>query len=400
MIGRASSRSARQILLAGVFVNRIAYFLGTYGTIILLSLGVTAERLPATLLMVGVSSVAGSLLGGVLGDRFGRGYVAVVSIVVASACALALSLPGLSIGGIELLASLNVLAMSVSIPPVLSSLTDSLEMEKRVTAFASYRLALNLGTILCALLAAFLLTGSVEVLLRTEALVCLVAAIVVGIGIRLMESASRNGQVPSMRVPVVTGSWLGQARSLLPAAVLAAVMTPVFGLFIQFTSTVPLILGEKNEFPLLVLVNATLIICFQIWIGRLASKIEWVIPLTAGVALVAAGLFFLGTATGVVGLVVGVIVFTFGEMLFAPVTNAAASALSDRSVQSAAQGLIQASQAAGFSFGPAVGAYYLVRYPDNVWFGSIVIGVVCCVAIGISYWGTRKARRETIYDQQ
>lgn len=380
--------TTRTVLLSGILINRVAYFLGTYGSLVFLALGISPQRLPFTLLMVGIAAVLGSLAGGFAADRLGGRRSAVSSLLLAALCMGLLATPDVSSLWVEILASINVFMMSASVPPVLNALTGGLVAHEQVTTFAAYRLALNLGTVICALLATTLLNAPVHILIIMESVVCIITAVIFHIG--MGNSASSKSEInPDYIRTKQDIQILKNLRGLFPTFIFSILMFPVFAVFIQFTSTVPLTLENKSNFPMLIIINASMVIVLQVLIGKIVSRLLWVIPLVIGVLLVFGGLVIMGTTQEMSQLIIGVILFSLGEMIFAPMTNAITSMLSPIKSQSAAQGLIQAAQSAGFSFGPAAGTFFLIRDASFFWESCKYLGAACAVCIVAFYFSIK-----------
>lgn len=132
------------LLFAGIFLNRFGSFVNVFLVLYLTSKGYTAVQAGVAVGAYGVGSLGVSFFGGYLTDGLGRRATIVLSMFSSAATMLALS-QAQALPLIIILTGLAGMAAELYRPASSALLTDLVPPEQRVTAFAWYRLAINLG---------------------------------------------------------------------------------------------------------------------------------------------------------------------------------------------------------------------------------------------------------------
>src|SRR6185437_8377280 len=131
-------------LLAGSFVNRFGSFVLPFLALYLTHRGYSVAQAGLALSAYGVGSASAAAAGGVLADHVGRRGTIALSMYSSCVVMLALSQAG-SLAEIVPLTALAGLAAESYRPASSALLADLVPQGRRVTAFAAYRLAINLG---------------------------------------------------------------------------------------------------------------------------------------------------------------------------------------------------------------------------------------------------------------
>src|SRR5579875_3855451 len=132
------------VLFTGTFLNRFGGFVSVFLVLYLTSKGYTAAQAGMAAGVYGIGSLGASFLGGHLADRLGRRWTIIFSMFSSAAIMLALSqAPTLLL--IILLTGLAGLTTELYRPASSALVADLVLPEQRVSAFAWYRLAVNLG---------------------------------------------------------------------------------------------------------------------------------------------------------------------------------------------------------------------------------------------------------------
>src|SRR5215467_10638363 len=132
------------LLLLGVFVNRFGSFVTVFLVLYMTHIGYTPVQAGIAVSAYGIGSLGAAAFGGILADRVGRKYTIVFSMSSSAATMLALS----QARALFLIVALTILAgLTTEMYRTATSalLTDLVPAERRVTAFALYRFAVNLG---------------------------------------------------------------------------------------------------------------------------------------------------------------------------------------------------------------------------------------------------------------
>lgn len=380
-----------RILIFGIFVSRTGSFFATFATLFLTDRGFAAETLPAVLVAIGVAGMVGSLAGGWLADRIGHRATLVLSML-ASAAAVAM----LVVSPTRSLIVLAVCAVSLctqSYTPAASALLIvNTEPSDRVPTFAFFRLALNVGSALGALIAGVIATRSYTGLFVVEAIAYAACALVIFLGLRHARPESELAAAIDETVeqeldtdePPAALPASPSARHL-PAWTLCLLLFGVAAVYAQYQSTLPLQLvshGYSTAFyGALLALNGFLVIVFELPISSVTRRLPWVLPIVGGVLLMTAGLVVAAMVTLAAVVIVAFVAFTAGEMAFAPVANAAVAELSPMGTEARYQGLLATAQSLGFSLGPAIGMSVFALSHDALWLGTSVL--TCVLAVGL-----------------
>ena len=135
---------AAWVLFAGTFVNRLGTFVFPFMILYLTGLGYSAPQAGVAIALYGLGGFVSQLVGGWLTDRIGRRNTIGFSMLTASGLTLALwqaeSLPVICV-----LMFLLALVAETHRPAASALIADVVPDERRVTAFAMFRLAINIG---------------------------------------------------------------------------------------------------------------------------------------------------------------------------------------------------------------------------------------------------------------
>jgi len=132
------------ILFLGTFLNKFGAFVVPFLALYLTSRGYTVGETGLAIGAYGVGNLFASLLGGHLADSLGRRKTIVLSMFSGAAMMMLLS-QAHSLPVIIALAVLTGLTCESYRPASMALLTDLVRSDKRVTAFASLRMAFNAG---------------------------------------------------------------------------------------------------------------------------------------------------------------------------------------------------------------------------------------------------------------
>lgn len=376
-----------RVLILGVFVSRMGSFFATFATLFLTNRGFTAASLPAVLIAIGVAGMVGSLSGGWLADRIGQRSTLVLSMLASSA-AVAMLVIAPSRPLIVVSVCLVALCTQSYTPAASALLIANTAPDDRVPTFAFFRLALNVGAALGALVAGVIATRSYSALFTVEAIAYCGCALVIYLGLaggRTRDVADGGSDAVTETVeasdpakPAPQGQL--PANRHLPVWMLCVVLFGVAALYAQYQSTLPLQLvshGYSTAFyGTLLAINGFVVILFELPISSVTRRLPWVLPIVTGVLIMTAGLVVAAVATLAVVIVVAFVAFTAGEMMFAPVANAAVAGISPVGAEARYQGLLATAQSLGFSIGPAIGTSVFAFSHSGLWLGTSITACV------------------------
>jgi len=366
---RALPRAA-WILFAGTFVNRFGTFVMPFLAIYLTRLGYSPTQAGLAVSAYGAGHVFASFIGGHLADRIGRRHTIAISMLSSSAAMVALS-QAHTLRSILAIAFVVGLVGELYRPAATALLGDLVQPEQRIAAFGMYRFAINLGFAAGPATAGFLADKSFLYIFLGDAatsfLFGLVALFALPHGIR--TSAKEEAPAEGLRHALRNRAFL---------FFLAATLCMTWVEF-QLHSTLPLhivSLGYSTKtYGTLISLNGVIIICFELlltaWTQRMPAR-----PLIAlGYALTGVGFALTGIATGMPLLITSVVVWTMGEMIYAPVTAAYVTGLAPERYRGRYMGLWHTTWSIGLLVGPTMGTWIYERTPNTLWAICLLLGI-------------------------
>lgn len=377
-------RSRRTLAVVGLstLVGRSGGFLSIFGSIYLTSTTLGPNSIVLVLTVAGVFSMLSSVLSGRLADRFSpRSILISVSVINAVVLAVLAANPGIPVAlGCMILASGMTAAF---IPPAATLVQRTSRSEKTLTTrFATFRLFLNIGTTSSPLIAMILGETYFDRLFLYSAIANLIAALVLLLTPRHIPQNTDPH-------PLATGSTHthgGPSHGTVVGITLISLGITA-ALYAQFQSTLPLAIRAEHTglaiYSTLILINSATVIIGEVPLSILTRRFAPWIPLALGIALMSTGIFLAGAFVAVPGVMVaGALIFTFGEMMFAPVANTVAARLAPAGKSARYQGYLSSMQALGFALGPAAGVALYFTAAAYIWLVILAIGLGLSVLLG------------------
>jgi MFS family permease len=371
MIGRMSLRhnlgslpAAAWILFAGTLVNRLGTFVLVFLVLYLRNQGFSAPTAGLALSAYGVGGMAASLAGGFLADHLGRRKTIVLSMFGGAATMVALSLAS----SLPLIIGLTGLAGLVGEsyrPPSSALLTDITKPGERLTAFAVYRLAINLGMGIGPALGGLLAERSFKLLFWGDAL-----------------TSSLFGIIALAALP--------DKRFLLflVASTLGAMI------YMQSHSTFPLqvtSLGFSNAtYGLLLSLNGLLVLAIELPMTTIIGRYPARTMMTAGVVTIGLGFALTALVSALPLVALTVIVWTLGEIMYMPVASAYVADIAPKEMRGRYSGAFGMSFGVAFVVGPAAGTLAFSWSPVGLWASCAGLGLLA----GAMVWAA--AMRPTV----
>ncbi|MER7908463.1 MFS transporter [Streptomyces sp. NPDC096068] len=366
-------------LWLSTLVNRTGAFVLTFLSLYLtLELGHSAWFAGLVVALHGLGGVAGSPLGGVLTDRWGRRPTMVTMHLAGAACAAALAFVT-SAWGIAAVVLLMGVAMQAVRPSINATIADMVPAHDVRRAYALNYWALNLGFAIASIgggAAAFL---GYRTLFVVDAVATVLCAVIVFL--RLPETrperpAPTEGK-PAAEEKVSTLTVLRDApfRTLVLLNLLVCLVftAPWIGL--------PLTMADQglsaSSYGVVIAVNGVVIVGFQLLVNKLTDKRSPVLLLVLSSLLFALGTGATALAGSSVAFAATVVVWTVGEMIHVPTNAAATARLAPEHARGRYQGVMGMSWAvAGFVAPILAGAIVGGPGPDVLWAATAAIGVL------------------------
>ncbi len=372
------------VLATGTFADRFGTFVVPFLVLFLTARGLSKEMAGAAAGLFGVGVIGAAVLGGYLSDRIGRRKTIAVSMFGGATAAVALYLAASrldgSVSGLSwdsawvLLCSCVYGGVRGMYHSAASSLVaDLVPAGARVAAFAAVRFAINLGWASGMAIAGFLAEHAFGWLFAIDAAAsCVFGAIALGFlpaGVRSSRRESGWG--------LALASIRRNRRFLLVAAngLLVALI------YTQWHSSYTVFLRESGYparvFGLMMALNGVLIILFEMPVSAWARRFAPTGMIAFGTVLAGVGFGMNGLSSGLLGLVVAMIVFTFGEMIIMPVQGAYVANLAPRRMRGRYNGSFGFLWGGANVVGPLLGLSLLGYGP----------AVLCWTVVGIGLAG-------------
>jgi MFS family permease len=372
---------------ANMLVNRLGSFV-----LILLAFYLTQVRglAPAYAGFViglwGAGGAIGTLIGGVLADRWGRKPTFLAAQFLSAALMLTL---GFMRAPTAMAVTVFLLGLvSESARPVMSALMiDIVPEPDRLRAFSLNYWAINLGFSFAAVTAGFVANVDFMLLFVIDAATTVASALVILFGVPEPDRTgspgaavrpARRSPAPARRAAATAAPGLRQvfADRVFLAYVGVNLLTSL--IFMQHLSTLPIAMGRDglsaSTFGSVIALNGVLIVAAQLFLTRLLRKADHSAALALAAAVMAVGFGLTAVAHTAWLYAVTVLIWTVGEMLNAP-SNAAINAdLAPADLRGRYQGVFSLSWSAASFAAPLAGAAVL-QYLGNaaLWLSCFVV---------------------------
>jgi MFS family permease len=369
---------AAWILILGNFVNWFASFAIPFLALYLVSQGYGVAKAGTAVAAYGLGEILAGGLAGHLADRVGRRNTMAASMLGSAATILALYFAG-GFVAILIVAFLAGLATEGWRPASRALMTDLIPEGQRVTAFAMVRLSGNLAFALGGALAGFLADRSFLWLFvmdaATSAAFAVVALVALPEGRRTAreEEAERGGYA----------SILADRAFLV---FLSAIALLVFVYYQAQTATLPIHVTEvahlrKADYGLLLALNGVLVVLFELPLSSWTMHRPAKPVIGAGFALIGLGFGLTAIARDLPMLMLTVAIWTFGEMISAPVAYAYVADIAPEHLRGRYQGLFGVFFGSGAVTGPAVGSFLFSQSVTGFWILCGLLGGLAALLV-------------------
>lgn len=369
------------VVSLGVFLNRVGGFFAIFLTLVLADRGYDAGQITLGLALVAGAGMAGAGVSGLLADRIGRRRsLLLFTLLTAAFSALLAEFRGYS--ATLVLACLLSAAVQAYGPVAQAVVGEAAPAEHRVTMFALYRLALNVGAAVGPLIGGIWAAGHMDTLLLGNAAVSAASCLLL-LALPADRGSPRTAPSPERaQAAGATGRGpLGDPR-FLGVCVLLGLISLVYA---QQTGPLPLAMKDSGfstgAFGALLTLNAVVVIACEVPLSVVIQRWPVRVPICLGAVCVFGG--YLVNAAGVTWpvLVAGVLLWTAGEMLISPVAAAAATAAAPPGAVARYQSVLGFCQSTGMSLGPAAGVFAYGLGATWPWLLSGVLGLLVTPAL-------------------
>lgn len=382
-------------LWTGTLINRTGAFVMLYLEIhMVVEYGFSATFAGLVLGLFGGGMALGSLVGGVLADRWGRRSTLLVSNIALASTAVVLGFVFQPVA-VALLAAVYGFWNGLGRPAFSATMVDVLGPTKRMRGMNLNYWAINLGFSFAAVLAGVLSrTPHLTVFLLNAATQLVMAAIVFW---RVPETQPVRSVTPGSAVPH-RAPVEGNILTVLRDRVFMTFVLLNLGLWIIIESCklIPIAMHQRGldaaDYGTVIAVNGIMIVVFQLFVPKLLAGRNRSRVLALSALLVGLGMGATAIAGTVPTLMLTVVVWTAGEMLNAPVNGTLIADLSQPAMRGRYQGVASMGFTAANFVAPVFGGMLLDHAPPmTLWLVLAALGVV--VAAGQLLSGPVRERR-------
>ena len=370
-----------RILCLGSLINRagsfVLIFLAIYASE---QLGFGVPFATACIGVLGLGSMAGSMLGGHLADRFGRRGVMLFALFGG---ALLLLLLGNVTNRWLFMLSVGVFALVADLyrPAAAAMIGDLVSVERRPHAFALMYISINLGFAIAPPIGGFLAGFSFEWLFWLDAISMLVYGIIIALAIEETHHRPEQSEGDSEASPVA--SWsdsIGEMVADIPFMLFCVSTFFIALVFVQGLSTLPIYIrqiGYSNlQFGLLMSVNGMLIVVLQLPVTHWLSRFNAMSIVLIGGVLISIGFGLTALDSGVFFIASCIAVWTLGEILQAPFKQSIVTDMAPEDLRGSYLGAFNMCYASALTIGAPIGGEVLHRFgPTTLWVGSSLIAL-------------------------
>ena len=374
---RALPRAA-WVLFFGTFLNKFGTFVVPFLTLYLTRRGYTVGEAGLAIGAYGAGNMAASLLGGHLADYLGRRKTIVLSMFSGAAMMLLLS-QAHDYLLILVFTALAGLTNEFYRPASSALLTDLVPPERRITAFATLRIAFNAGFAFGPAMAGFIAAYGFFWLFAGDAATSALYGLVALFLLPRVASTALNNMSWGRALEVVRRDY--RLHQLL----LANFATGL--LFCQPISTLGLYITHQGfsgaVFGIILSLNGALIVLTELPLTTLTRKFPARRVMAIGYTLIGIGLCLNIFAHTVPALAICVVIFTFGEMMAMPTAMAYLANLAPAEMRGRYLGISGLSWSTAAIIGPGLGMKLFTAAPGTYWLACAVFGLFAATVISV-----------------
>lgn len=364
------------ILCAGTLVNRFGTFVAVFLVLYLRDRGYSIAESGLVVTFYGVGNVVAAGVGGWAADRFGRRNALAFSMFGSAATMLLLS-QATSLALIIVLTTIAGLVSEMYRPAASALLTDLTPAGERIPAFALYRLAINAGFAAGPAVAGLLAEHSFLLLFVGDALTSIVFGVLCLValpeGVRSRRTDEQRGE--AIRAIVHDRLFL----FFLISSVLGAFV------YFQAQTTFPLHVEASGfseaDYGLLIALNGLVIVLFELPLVAITQRFPYRPVLTLGSLLVGLGFALNVFADDRPELAFTVLIWTIGEIIYAPVASAYVADLAPEHLRGRYQGAWGLTWGLAFALAPVIGAAIYAWNGDGLWLTCGLLGLLSALLL-------------------
>ncbi|MED1013966.1 MFS transporter [Bacillus mycoides] len=335
-------------------------------------------------LAVGISQLTatfGGFFGGFFTDRFGRKKIIIISMFCWSIVFYGFAFAN-SVWIFVLCNALNGICRAFFEPASQALMIDYTDEDKRRRLFSIRYTVINLSAVIGLLLGVVISkASSMSFPFLITATVYLLYAIFLVITLRRIEEQNTvnvtQGIGDLMRV-------LLQDSTLMLLIIASVICNFVY---MQIDSTMPQLLNLTMAdgvalYSVLIVINAAKIVILQLPLGILSEKVAIKTSIIFGGGLLALGMLIFHFADNWTLFIVGMVVFSLGEIFVFPMMSAIIEMIAPAHQKATYLGVMQFQNLGGF-LGPVLGGWLIIHFAPQLYLlmvGLCLVVIICYIA--------------------
>lgn len=363
-------------LTIGSFLNRIGGFVMPFFTLYLThQRGLSISQATTIISFMGFGSLGGSLLGGILADKLGRRKTILAELMLSGSLMFIM-------GCVQSVALLIACAICLQFlyqlarPVFAATIADMIPQEMRIHAYSIRYWFNNIGSAVGPMLAGLVAPLSYFLLFVGDSLTTLIFFFIVWFGVP--ETLPTRIKIQS-KPP--TKEYLRTAFSdplLWSYSLLAFVFNCIY---IQWSVTLPLDMYTHGlhevSYGAVAAVNALLVVAIGLPLTAFFAHVSHNTAMIIAVLSLGLGLGIYSFTHSLYGYMFGVLIWTCGEIIYFPLSNALIAAISPTHLRGAYQGVFSTMNSLSSLIGPLVGGLILQYLGANfLWRSCLTVGIL------------------------
>jgi MFS family permease len=362
-------------------------------------LGATTRQLGTAFLVAAVASFAGGYLGGHLSDHVGRRPLILLGTTMLTAVFCSYSFVGHNVLLGLALISVAGIGGSIGSGADQAMVADLLPPERHEAGYASTRVAANLGVVLGPAIGGVLLIGGHWPVLFSG--VTVMGAVAIALAYRYLPH--RGAYAPTE--PPTRGSFPVIRRDSIFLLFLLSSALAYF-VYIAYETVLPVSAVKvhglsPSTWGFIVIVNPVLVTLFQLRITRWGSGYQRGAKFVTAMLMMGGSFLLLLLNASIWVLLLVMVIFVVGEMLWVPTSQAIAAELAPEDLRGAYMGAFNSTGSLGFALGPFIGLQLLdITEPGtgdgSAWYFFAGVSVAAAIAGAAAVRGASARRREAV----
>ncbi len=341
-------------------------------------IGVEPGKAGLVLTFYGIGAFVSAPFAGKLSDKIGALNLIKFSLLTSGVLFFVYSLFDSYIA-ISIISVVLAIVSEAFRPAGMAFISSEASVEQRKPAYALYRLAINLGMSIGPVVGGLLSAINFNLLFYVDGLTSIAA----GVFLLFAKWQLKPQPIDSENTEKIKTETKPKAvwrDGMFMYFLLASL--PVVMVFFQHFSSMPLFVVDnmgfsRSTFGLLFAINTVIIIFLEVPLNAMMSHwADWK-GLALGSLLCAIGFGGMVFTTEIIGLVITIVIWTFGEMVFFPAAAAFAADISPENRRGEYMGYFQMMFSLSFTLAPWGGTKILEVYgPQTLWMVTFATGII------------------------